>query len=259
MIKETLLQLGLTEKEIEVYLVLLKHGQMTPVGISRLTTINRTTVYTVLKELSKKGLTLEDKGQAIQTFVAQSPETLQHMVKKEEMLLQRKKEKAMLAVEQLSSLASKGEFTIPRITFIEEDQMYQHSYSRTDTWNKSVKATGTDWVGYFDHTLNTFWEEYIEWYWKQESSKETHFRLLTNEKNFDDYRIKIEGPDNREIQFWDEVGELSFSTMVMGNYILLLQTREKPFYMIEIFDAAYAKSQRQIFTTMWKLSSQKRK
>lgn len=54
MIEKTLEKIGLNKKEIDIYIVLVKNGKLVANDISKITDINRTTVYTVLRELLKK-------------------------------------------------------------------------------------------------------------------------------------------------------------------------------------------------------------
>src|SRR3989338_9874585 len=60
--EEVLKQLGLGIKEQTIYKLILERGKVAPALLSRLTHINRTTVYSVAKELKEKGLIVEDLG-----------------------------------------------------------------------------------------------------------------------------------------------------------------------------------------------------
>ena len=55
-------KLGLGNKEQIIYKLILERGKIAPVQVSRLTKINRTTVYSAAKELQEKGLIVEDLG-----------------------------------------------------------------------------------------------------------------------------------------------------------------------------------------------------
>ncbi len=55
-VRKVLEQFGLSEKEIEVYLVCIKHDDLSPYKISKLVNIPRTTIYDILMSLSLKGL-----------------------------------------------------------------------------------------------------------------------------------------------------------------------------------------------------------
>ena len=84
MIEDTLRQLGFNEKEIRVYLAVLQHGHMTPADIAKLTRINRTTVYSIAKELVKRSVLTEDLGGANRRLIARPPKEFEQLIKKEE-------------------------------------------------------------------------------------------------------------------------------------------------------------------------------
>lgn len=51
----TLKKIGLGEKEITLYMALLRRGKMKPSELATLTKINRATVYSIVKGLTSKG------------------------------------------------------------------------------------------------------------------------------------------------------------------------------------------------------------
>lgn len=58
-ISEFLFNLGLGQKEVRIYLVLLKHGSLTTLKLSRLTKLPRTSVYRLLERLKNIGVVEE--------------------------------------------------------------------------------------------------------------------------------------------------------------------------------------------------------
>ncbi|MEA3357484.1 MAG: helix-turn-helix domain-containing protein [Patescibacteria group bacterium] len=79
---------GLSDTETSVYLEALKHDQLTPYSISKLTGIPRTTVYDILMNLSLKGLVKLQQSDGFskqQTLVrAQNPSTLRKIIRKKQ-------------------------------------------------------------------------------------------------------------------------------------------------------------------------------
>ena len=69
-------QLGLSDKEIQVYALLLEEGQLTPNRISQKTGIKRTTVYSTLEELEELGLVFSSPFSSGKKYQALSPERL---------------------------------------------------------------------------------------------------------------------------------------------------------------------------------------
>jgi predicted transcriptional regulator len=81
--KENLKAFGLLDKEVAVYLQLLKSGILTPLELSRLTKINRTSIYRAIEKLVQKGLITEKIEQNSTKYCAMDPEYLNTLLKEE--------------------------------------------------------------------------------------------------------------------------------------------------------------------------------
>jgi len=73
-ITEALENLGLSEKEAQVYLALLKLGRASAAGVALEAKLKRPTTYVIVGELMKKGLVLKTPRARKQLFTAKSPE-----------------------------------------------------------------------------------------------------------------------------------------------------------------------------------------
>lgn len=84
LIKKHLEYLGLTDKEAEVYLLLLKAGSLSPADISRRLELKSSTVYFVINGLDEKGLTREirHRGEKRTKYQAEEPHVLRTLVEK---------------------------------------------------------------------------------------------------------------------------------------------------------------------------------
>ena len=69
-------KLGLTEKEVRVYLASLELGPSSVKKIAEIAKIPRPTTYQIIKTLENKGLFIEAKQKKKRLFVAQSPERI---------------------------------------------------------------------------------------------------------------------------------------------------------------------------------------
>ena len=94
---ETLEDLGLSENESRVYFASLSLGTSTILKISRAAEIKRTTTYTVIESLQKKGLVNINIEGLKKTYVAESPERL-------ETILDQRKEKLHSQLPEFLSL-----------------------------------------------------------------------------------------------------------------------------------------------------------
>ena len=69
-------KLGLSDKEIKIYLKLLECGATSVRGLAELCGLNRGTVYDTLKRLQNAGLVSYYHQETKQRFVAEEPEKL---------------------------------------------------------------------------------------------------------------------------------------------------------------------------------------
>ena len=76
MLRRALLDVGLSEKEIAVYLTALELGPQPVSVIARKSSLNRSTAYVVLNELMNRGLVSKFTKADVQHFAASKPEVL---------------------------------------------------------------------------------------------------------------------------------------------------------------------------------------
>lgn len=250
MLHQTLGKLGFTNKETEVYLALLTHGKMTPAEIAKLTRISRPTVYSVAKELVKKGVVLEDLGGSSRSLLAKQPEDLAVLVNREQKALDIKKQTVKTAIEELSRVAQSTKYDIPKIVFIPQEEIDAYLRKQTSIWNDSIHTTDGIYWGFQDPTLVEHYQDWIDWYWQQPITLPV-LNLLSNASNTEQ-RMQTKGYKNRNIRFWDGAEAFTATTWVMGNYVVMVVTNQQPHYLIEIHDAMMAQNLRQLFKGIWK-------
>lgn len=80
--QKTLEQVGLSEQESKIYLYLVSHGLSTIHSISNGTKITRTALYPILKEMEAKKIAKQNKTKAVIQYQAESPKSIQQLLKK---------------------------------------------------------------------------------------------------------------------------------------------------------------------------------
>ncbi|MEW6610365.1 MAG: helix-turn-helix domain-containing protein [Patescibacteria group bacterium] len=103
-IRAYLKEFGLSEKEIEVYLTLLKGGAQSVRYIATATKINRGTTYDILKSLIAQRLVSYQHREKHQYFIAEDPEKFAHVVAEKEREITSLREKLSYVVPELKSL-----------------------------------------------------------------------------------------------------------------------------------------------------------
>lgn len=241
-------KLGFSEKEIEVYLVLLQHGKMSPAEVAKLTRISRPTVYSVAKELVRKGVVLEDLGGSSRSLIAKQPEDLAILVNREQKVLDAKKTLVESAITELQKVAQSSKYSIPKIVFIPEEEIDNYLYKQTPIWDASIKKTKTFYWGFQDPSLVEHYQTWIDWYWQRPET--AALRLLTNQSNIEE-TMSTKGYAKREIRLWSGASSFTATTWVMGDYVVMINTGNHPFYLVEFHDAMMAENLRQLFSGIW--------
>jgi sugar-specific transcriptional regulator TrmB len=251
MILPILTQLGFTDNEGEVYLAILHQGKITPANISKVTGLNRTTVYSVAKVLLKRGVITEDIASKTAHLIAVPPAELRYMVEKEERELQKKKQLVEEAIIELEEVAKTTKYSIPKITFIAEEEVERYLYKQTPIWNQSLKRYDRTWWGFQAPSFVEAYQEWVNWYWKAPSHGEFQLKLLSNQSDIEtamaDKRF-----ERRQMKFWSDSGQFDTTLWINGDYIIMIVTKEHPYYLVEIHDAMLAANLRELFKGIWK-------
>jgi sugar-specific transcriptional regulator TrmB len=253
MIQELLTQLDFNDKEIVVYLAVLEHGKMTPAQVAAKTKINRTTVYSVAKELISRGIIAEDLAGKVQYLVAKPPQDLQILIEKEEKALKDKQMIVQQAIKELGSYSKNTQFSIPKITYIPGEELEMYMTKKNDVWCESVmKYDGILW-GFQDHTFAEQHKDWIDWAWKEGYPKDLILKLISNRSDIETELHKEKYKyERRNIKFWKNVN-VSASLWIHGDYVVIAMTRQAPNYLVEINDAVLGHNLRQIFKGIWEL------
>lgn len=256
MLNEYLKQLGFNEKEISVYLCIVEKGKISAAQVSKITKINRTTVYSVSKELVKKGVITEDLGGANRYFIPLPVNELKDLFKKEEEQIKEKKKALESLMQELESLPKSKQYSVPKIRFIDERHLNDFLYKEFPVWIESAKNGDKNWWGFQDVS---FMESYPEWFkdhWKV-YPKDYGVYLFTNKKPAEEEFSKHvkknveEANTRRNIKYWAESKEFTATHAVLGDYVLFIVTHQHPHYMVEIHDAVMAKNIREMFKGIW--------
>ena len=100
-------KLGLTEKEVRVYLAGLELGPSSVKKIAEIAKIPRPTTYQIIKTLENKGLFIEAKQKKKRLFVAQSPERILGILRIQKREIEEKEREFIRIIAALESKYSK--------------------------------------------------------------------------------------------------------------------------------------------------------
>lgn len=254
MIEEKLKTLGLTENEIKVYLCVLENTKITPSLVARKTGISRPTAYGVGKSLAEKGFIELDELSPTLYFLSLPPENLAKSVRKEKMDLEEKIKTAESLVSELTLVPRSKNYSVPKVKFIDENTLGDFLLANIKKWNDSVLQRDKTWWGVQDHTLLENYDDVLKTFFKN-LSKETSSRIITNIEGVPALKEVINDnySEKRNTKFWKAAEKIAVTQEVAGDYVLIINTRARPHYMIEIYDAVMAENLRQLFKGLWEM------
>ncbi len=250
-LKKSLENLGFTSKEIEVYLSLLKTGKTTPGKLSKLTGLNRPTVYSVSRGLISKGLISEDLADKQLHLVPLPPENLHATLERTKAELTRREKIIEDVVQELKVIGAEKNYSVPKIRFIEQGDMSDFLYHNIDRWQKTIKDTDGAMYGFQDHSFVENFKDWVQWADEKYQGSTYKVRLFSNDSHIEK---EMKDPKSiRNIRFL-EGSQFTSSNWVIGEYLVMIYTRKEPFYLVEIHDVAMAQNMKEVFKMMWKLA-----
>ncbi|MBI5004388.1 hypothetical protein HZC00_04840 [Candidatus Kaiserbacteria bacterium] len=244
--------LGLNHKEIGAYRAMLKLGTATPVSLGKAAGVKRTTAYSIARNLVDKGLLVEDVTTRPRTFTLAKPVDVLALLDEEKKRLHQKEIVLKAVADELTELSTKTHYPVPTLRFIEENKIASFLKQQTPIWDKNILDTGeTTWWGFQDHAFVEHYGDWISWYWAQ-SPQPIDLKLLSN---FAESEVKFgkKLAPRRLIKYWGEAALFRSTLWAIGDYMVMINTRTKPFYLVEIHDSLMANDQREVFKNLWPL------
>ncbi len=249
--EKVLAGLGLNTTESAVYKAVLENGSLPPAQLAKAAGVKRTTAYSVAGSLVEKGLLLEDATKRPRVFRPATPDQVLALIDKERAQVSERETVLTKLANELSNLSASTTYPVPTVRFIEEDKIEAFLKQQTPVWDKNLLETEPTWWGSQDHTFVEHYGKWISWYWEQ-NSKEIDLKLLSNRAP-----AEVEfGPkyaNRRHIKFWGEATDFLSTTWIIGDYVVMINTRAKPFYLVEIHDKLMAHDQREVFRNLWEM------
>lgn len=250
--EKTLEALDLNGSELAVYKAVLAAGAIAPAALAKTAGVKRTTAYSVARSLVEKGLLTEDATRRPRVFTPATPEQVIAIIDADKKRAAAREESLRHLANELSKISAEKSYPVPTIRFIEEGRIREFLYQQDSIWDQSILESGEgEWLGFQDHTFVEHYGAWIREYWKG-APKHIEVKLLSNrapaELAFAEDKL-----ERRTIKFWGEAANFLSTTWVCGDYLVMVNTRTKPFYLVEVHDARMAHDQREIFKNLWPL------
>lgn len=252
-IRQILKNLGLNDKEIKVYLALFKSGKTKPSTLAKITKLNRATLYNVAGNLLAKGIIAEDISSKALHYAPLPPSTLENIL---EQMRREVKDKEVLikkAIGELNLITAEKLYPVPKIVFIEENDLEKFLFDNMVKWSKAVVESDGIWWGFQDHSFVENYEKWIDATWEIPQAKNFRGQIFTNVSEIEKKQAKKYFKDKRSTRFMEGLN-FTASIWVAGDYLIMINTRQHPFYLVEMHDYALAYNMREMFKKLWVLS-----
>ena len=246
--------LDLNKSEIALYKAVLKAGQLTPAEAAKVTSLKRTTAYNIARALVEKGLLVEDSTRRPAVFTLADPEQVLAQIVKEKKLLTEREESYQKIAAELSKATAGKEYLVPTVRFVEAEKIEEFLKKNAAVWDETaVAGNECTWWGFQDHTFVEHFGKWIEWYWLRWNEK-MDLKLLSNSATAEvEFAKKNQHLSRRHIKFWGEALDFYSTTWIVGDYVVMINTRSHPFYLVEIHDKLMAHDQREVFRNLWEM------
>ncbi|MCX6743000.1 MAG: hypothetical protein NT116_02070 [Candidatus Parcubacteria bacterium] len=251
---QTLKKLGLNDKEIRVYLTLLKSGKTKPSVLANLSKLKRASLYHIAKGLLAKGIIAEDFAAKTLQFVPLPPESLENILEQNKRELKEKENLIKKAISEISLISAEKTYPVPKIRFIEENNLEKFLFDNLVKWQKEIIASDGIWWGFQDHTFVENFQKWIAASWQTKESKNEHYKaqIFTNESKIES-QIKSKYPkQKRNIRFLKEQN-FTATVWVCGDFLIVIATHQHPFYAFEIHDKLLVQNMREMFKKLWEI------
>jgi len=250
-IAQVLNQLGLTDKEPDIYLALLKLPGAHPAStISTRVGLNRTTVYKTLMKLAKKGLVTKTQRHGITCFFAEDPENrLKTLVEKQQRRYADINDVILKALPNLTAPEDERiSSSMPRVRYYEGVEGIKQIY-------EAVLKEGQDYYRYGDITkiygaLGVYTDEYIKK--RNELGIKAH-AIMPYYKKKDEKELKKNARELREVMYIPhEFFPIEGEVRIFGDKVAIISLRKESLIGVIIESDTIARMFHSIFMLTWK-------
>lgn len=253
MIQQLLTDIGLSDKEADMYMILLRYGMQSTSFLAKKGNFNRGTAYVILHSLLEKGLVMQTTKDKIQYFSPVSPELLVKYVEHKEQELHFHKEKIQSMMGQFLAIQNPMT-TKPKIEFFDGIEGARIVLEDTFTSNdKTLRAfLSIDDISAFTGP------EYFDNYTTQRINKgytlhviRTHIKdkeALANNKYASRYVTSKK--EKREVRYVSETLDFPISMYMYDNKLAIISSKEENFALL-VKSRELSSMQKKIFDLLW--------
>ncbi len=247
-LKRALEEMGLSKIEVEAYLALLKTAGAQPASVlANRMSINRTTAYKALVNLSKLGLATKTMKHGIICFFAEDPEdTLKNLIEEKEQVL---KDVNQTILDALPSLMV-GEDSSPHLPKIR----YYEGLDGLKQIYESVLKEGVDYYRYGDitkiyGTLGEYTEDFIK---RRNKMGITAHAIMPYHKRSEELYKKDKEELRKALYIPHDLFPIEGEVRIFGNKVAILSLKKDSPIGVIIESEIVARMFKSIFMLTWR-------
>lgn len=187
--EQVLKQIGLTDKEVKVYLACLQLGEASVLQLSKKADIKRPHVYNLVESLSTLGLLSQTQKREKTLYIPENPKRLKQIVKQRE-------EKINQILPSLNALYNVPRGTKPNIKIYEGKMAMMNIYDEMFEKAEEIYFFGVDIVK-LQKVLPDTWNSFYQYYGKRKMSVKELLNFGESEMEYirghqdENYRIRM--------------------------------------------------------------------
>ncbi len=249
MIEQKLKQIGLSDKEIGIYLLSLRLGSQPASNIARHTKINRATVYDVFAGLIEKGLANKLDRAGVTCFEVLPPENLLRFLEQEKQAFIHEKDQQKQEISTIIPFLQSIELapsSKPKIKFFEGKKGLKEAYAVTLKSKTPIRAYAN--VSEMHECLPDFFPSYYQ----RRANAGIFIRAIMPDNPGAHERLKQDEAEAREVKLIDEK-KFGFSPEVniFDDTVIYFSWKERMAVLVESSEISHF--HRQMFDLMWTL------
>lgn len=238
MLKDSLLQLGLDEKEASIYLASLELGPCSIQDIAKKSGIKRSTIYGIISDLKVRGLFSETIKGKKRLFIASNPETLASLIDRQKILLD-------TILPELRGI-SNVELGKPKVRFYETLEeirsAYMNSISEGDQEILSITSA--------ESGLNFLGHEWIATYIRKRIERGIHIRAIIDSSPTSFQVFSTDRESLRQTKILPSSKHFVTDIEIYGNKVLITSF-EKEHWAVVIESETISSMMKMVFGIMW--------
>lgn len=251
-IEQLLRQLGLGSKESKIYLQLMQTAGPQPASsIARKLSMNRTTVYKVLINLSKIGLVAKTMNHGIQCFIVEEPDKqIQLLLEKRKSNLDKIEKKLHDTLPEIQNLIKIDNSIMPAVKYYEGHEGVIHVYK------DSLKGDDTIYAFENIEDMAPDIKDYILNDYIPKRAKKGIFIQVISPENIEHIKTRKEDKKFfRETRFFPKnIDSIEIEVNIYGNKTAFFSYKKEEMFAIIIESKLIANSMKSIHQFCWSIA-----